>query len=348
MLFHDAQASIGQLHRRSMEMAGEKLESLAKPPGSLGVLEEIAIKLAGIYGGMPFTGRKIVMIMAGDHGVVEEGVSVFPQEATVQMIHAFLGGGAAINVLAGHSGAEVIVVDMGVKGELESHKNLYKCKVKPGTNNMVRKPAMTREEAVQAVETGIKVINWEIEKGAKIVALGEMGIGNTTPSSAIVSVMAGVAVDKVVGKGTGISRNTLQQKCQIIKNAIKLHSPNPEDPIDVLSKVGGLEIAGLTGVILGAAARRIPVVIDGFVTGAAAMLAVGLKSECKDYMFPSHLSWEPGHEIMMEWLGLKPMIHMKMRLGEGTGAAMALHIIDAAVKIFNGMSTLEEVNINGN
>jgi len=347
LLLDNTISSIGPLDVRSMDIARKRLDSLTKPPGSLGRLEELVIRLTGIYGDSPVTGRKVV-VMAGDHGIAEEGVSAYPQEVTAQMVNNFLNGGAAINVLARCSGAEVVVVDVGVKAELNGneHENFYSYKVRRGTNNMILGPAMTRQEAVRAVEAGVEVVNREVEKGAVIIATGEMGIGNTTPSSAILSVIAGLEVEKAVGRGTGINDDALENKRLLIKKAIELHNPSPENPLDVLSKVGGLEIAGLTGVILGAAARRVPVVIDGFISGAAAMLAVKLAPACRDYIFPSHLSGEPGHRTMLEWLGLKPIMMLDMKLGEGTGAALALHIIDASIRIYHEMATFEEASVS--
>ncbi|NLK01009.1 MAG: nicotinate-nucleotide--dimethylbenzimidazole phosphoribosyltransferase [Clostridia bacterium] len=337
-------AAIQPLDAAGMEAAKGRISSLAKPRGSLGVLEDIAVKLAGIHGKIPYIGGKVVIIIAGDHGVAEEGVSAYPQDFTIKMVDTFLKGGAAVNVLARHAGAEIVVVDMGVKGSLGNHASLRHSKIKFGTDNMLFKPAMTREEAVRAVECGIEAAREEMEKGAGILALGEMGIGNTTPSTAILASLAGVPVEGVVGRGTGIDGEILEGKCRIINTAIEKHSPDPRDPLDVLAKVGGLEIAGLVGVILGSAAKRTPVIMDGFISGAAAMLAAALRPECRDYIFPSHLSMEPGHGVMLDWLGLKPIIHMDMCLGEGTGAVLALHIIEAAVKIFNEMATLDELS----
>lgn len=328
------------------EDAQKRLDSLTKPPGSLGVLEKIAVKLARIQDNpMPTLGDKVVMTMAGDHGVVEEGVSAFPQEVTPQMVLNFLYQGAAINVLAKHAGARVIVTDVGVAGEPIIHPDLNNCRIRNGTRNMAKESAMTEEEAVAAIEVGIKLVNKEIDKGATIVATGEMGIGNTTPSSAILACFSGKDIDLITGRGTGIDDAGMVKKQQAIKKALEVNKPDPLNPLDVLQKVGGLEIAALTGVILGASARRIPVVIDGFISTAAALVAYKMKNECKEYMLASHVSQEPGHKIMLEMIELQPVLYLDLRLGEGTGAALAFQLIEAAVKIIHGMATFAEAGV---
>lgn len=338
---------IGDLDQRAMAAARERLDQLTKPPGSLGVLEELAVQLAGISGNpMPAVRDKVVIVMAGDHGVVEEGVSAFPSEVTPQMVYNFIRGGAAINVLARQAEARVIVVDLGVAAEV-NHPGLINRKVRYGTGNIAWEPAMSREEAVRAVVAGIEVAEEEIKNGAEILATGDMGIGNTTPSSAILAAFSGLPVPRVVGRGTGVDDHRLELKVRAIARALELHRPDPRDPLDVLSKVGGLEIAGLAGVILGAAAARRPVVIDGFISGAAALVAGRMEPKAIKYMIASHVSQEPGHRIIMEMLDLKPMLQMKMRLGEGTGAALAFHLIEAATRIIHEMATFADAGVSG-
>ncbi len=346
MNLESVKGRIKPLDERAMELAQKRLDSLTKPLGSLGVLEEIAKKLAGITGNpQPKIGKKTVIVMAGDHGVVEEGVSAYPQEVTTQMVFNFLNGGAGINVLARHVGAEVKVVDVGVAAPLEA-LGLISCKVKMGTNNMAKGPAMSKEEAIKAIEAGIKVAEEVIKKGTDLLGVGDMGIGNTTPSSAILSVMGNLPVEEVVGRGTGINDERLKAKILAIKKAIEINKPNPEDALDVLAKVGGLEIGGIAGCIIGAAANRIPVVIDGFISGAAALIATGIVPETKDFMIASHVSAEQGHKKILELLGLKPILFMDMRLGEGTGATLAMNIVEAATKIVNEMATFQNAGVS--
>ena len=346
-LFKETLESIVKTNPAMGEEAQKRLDNLTKPPGSLGVLEKIVVQLAQIQENpLPTLGDKVVMTMAGDHGVVEEGVSAFPQEVTPQMVLNFLYNGAAINVLSNHAGARVVVTDVGVAGEPIDHPDLNNCRVRPGTRNMAKGPAMTEEEAVAAIEVGIKLVNEEIDKGATLIATGEMGIGNTTPSTAILACFSGKDVEFITGRGTGVDDHGLIKKQQAIRKALEVNKPNPTDALDVLKKVGGLEIAALTGVILGASARRVPVVIDGFISTAAALVAYNMKEECKEYMLASHLSQEPGHKIMLDIMGLQPVLHLDLRLGEGTGAALAFHLIEAAVKIIHEMATFEEAGVS--
>lgn len=333
--------------RKAGQEAQLRLDSLTKPPGSLGVLEHIAVQLAAIQGrSIPVSGPKVVMVMAADHGVAEEGVSAFPQEVTPQMVMNFLQQGAAINVLAAHAGAEVVVTDVGINGEAIDHPDLHIRKIRYGTRNIAKEAAMTEKEAIAAIEAGIELVTAQIEAGARFVATGEMGIGNTTPSSAILACFSGQAVEHITGRGTGLSDAGLHLKQKVIQKALEVNQPDPSRPLDVLSKVGGLEIAALTGVILGAAARKVPVVIDGFISTAAALVACKMKPECIDYTIASHLSQEPGHKIMLDMMGLKPTLHLNLRLGEGTGAVLAFHLIEAAVKIITNMATFEEAGVS--
>ncbi|HAW60579.1 MAG TPA: nicotinate-nucleotide--dimethylbenzimidazole phosphoribosyltransferase [Actinobacteria bacterium] len=334
------------LDERAMNLARERQDQLTKPQGSLGMLEEISVKLAGITGNpRPMIGDKVVIVMAGDHGVVKEGVSAFPQEVTPQMVYNFITGGAGINVLARHVSARVTVVDVGVAAEInDPHVRVRK--VKAGTDNMARGPAMSREEAISAIEVGMETVKEEIQGGATIIGTGDMGIGNTTPSSAIVAVLGGLPVEAVVGRGTGIDDDRLRQKINVIREAIRVNNPDPGDALDVLAKVGGLEIAGLTGCILGAAANHIPVIVDGFISGAAALVAARLAPKAANYMMASHVSAEPGHKMTLDIIGLKPMLNMDMRLGEGTGAALAMNIIEAACKVLSEMATFAEAGVS--
>lgn len=333
--------------RKAGEQAQKRLDSLTKPPGSLGALENIAVQLAMIQGrSIPISGPKVVMVMAADHGVVEEGVSAFPQEVTPQMVVNFLNHGAAINVLAAHADARVVVIDVGIKGAAIDHPDLHIRKIRPGTRNMAKEAAMTEEEAIAAIEVGIEMANMEIDNGAGLIATGEMGIGNTTPSSAILACISGQNIEKITGRGTGLNDAGLKVKQEVINRALTVNQPDPDQALDVLKKVGGLEIAALTGVILAASARKIPVVLDGFISSAAALLAYRFNKNCVDYMIASHLSQEPGHRIMLDEMGLKPLLYLDLRLGEGTGAVLAFHLIEAAVRIISQMATFEEAGVS--
>ncbi|HEY3415481.1 MAG TPA: nicotinate-nucleotide--dimethylbenzimidazole phosphoribosyltransferase [Armatimonadota bacterium] len=340
--------AIAPLDMDAMAAAEARQGMLTKPPQALGRLESLSIRLAGITGkAQPSMTRKTIAVMAGDHGVVREGVSAFPAEVTPQMVYNFLAGGAAINVIGRHVGARVVVTDVGVAADLSAAVGVRHCKVRPGTGNMAREAAMTREEAIQAFEVGIALVEEEIATGLDIIATGEMGIGNTTPSSAIIAAFTGLPVVQVTGRGTGISTEALAAKVKIIEQALAFNQPNPKDPIDVMAKVGGLEIAALAGVILGAAAHRIPVVMDGFISGAAALTAVRLCPGVKDYILPSHISVEVGHKAAFAELGLTPLFDLEMRLGEGTGAALAMSIIEASAKILSEMATFESAGVTG-
>ena len=335
------------LDKAAMEKAQARQDSLTKPQGSLGRLEELAIKIAGIKAEpLPKIQHKAIVIMAADHGVVAERVSLYPQEVTRQMVFNFLAGGAGINVLARHIGARVAVVDMGVVGGFEPHPALVCKMIDFGTKNMAQGPAMTRQQAIDVLEAGIGVIETEIAKGLDIVGTGDMGIGNTTASSAILAAITGERVEKLTGRGTGIEDKQLAHKVEIIRWALATNRPNPEDPIDVLAKVGGFEIGGLAGVMLGAAAHRIPVVIDGFISGAAALIAVKLSPQAKDYLIASHLSAEAGHKVLLDYLGLVPLLNLGMRLGEGTGAALGIFLAEVAVKILTEMATFDEAGVS--
>lgn len=339
-------ANVRALDSEAMELAAARQDQLTKPQGSLGVLEELSIRLAGIQGNpLPAVRRKVIIVMAGDHGVVSEGVSAFPQEVTPQMVANFAAGGAGINVLSRHSGAEVRVVDIGVAADVDI-PGIIQRKIRPGTANMVEGPAMTHEEAVASIETGIEVAEDEIEAGADLLGTGEMGIGNTTASSAILAVFSGADIAQATGRGTGIDTGGLHLKREVIRRAIERNQPDSADALDVLAKVGGLEIGGLAGVILGGAANRVPVIIDGFIASAAALVAARLCPAARDYMIASHVSVEPGHKLLLEELGLKPMLFMDMRLGEGTGAALAANLVEASAKILSEMATFADAGVS--
>jgi nicotinate-nucleotide--dimethylbenzimidazole phosphoribosyltransferase len=340
--------SIQPLDAIAMDAARARQNRLTKPPGSLGRLEEISIQVAGITGQeRPVIGDKVVITCAGDHGVVAQGVSAYPQEVTPQMVDNFLAGGAAINVLARHVGARVVVVDVGVAADFETQPGLVVKKVAHGTADMTQGPAMSREQAVQAVEAGIEVMENEIAQGASLIATGDMGIGNTTPSSAIVAAITGLPVARVTGHGTGIDDIRLVHKVAVIEQALAVNRPNPDDALDVLSKVGGFEIGAIAGVILGAAAQRVPVVIDGFISTAGALIADGLAPLARDTMIAAHDSVEIGHKAMLDHLGLVPCLDFDLRLGEGTGAALVLSVVEAACKILDEMATFESAGVSG-
>ena len=338
---------IKPLDRGAMAEARTRQNRLTKPRGSLGRLEELSIQLAGIQGKpIPQVRHKTIIIMAGDHGVTAEGVSLFPQRVTAQMVYNFLAGGAGINVVARQVGARIIVVDMGVAVEVEPSPQLLSRKVALGTQNMLIGSAMTGEQAVKAVETGIEVVTDEVAKGLDIVGTGDMGIGNTTASSAICAVMMGRSVAEVTGRGTGIADRQLAHKIGVIGKVLAVNRPDPEKPLDVLAKLGGFEIGGLVGVMLAAAAHRIPVVIDGFISGAAALIATALSPELKDFLIAAHVSAEVGHRLLLKHIGLKPLLDLGMRLGEGTGAALGIFLADVAAKVLAEMSTFAEAGVS--
>ena len=329
-----------------LSLAQARLDRLTKPLGSLGQLEEIAKRYVAIVENLsPKLDKKIIYTFAGDHGVVAEGVSAYPKEVTPQMVYNFLRRGAGINVLARHAGAQVVVVDIGVDHEFQPVEGLVIRKVARGTGNMARGPAMSREQALQAVFVGLEMANHAREQKADLVGTGDMGIGNTTPSSAILSSLTGLPVSQVTYRGTGIDDATLGRKIQTIEKAIARNNPDPKDPLDVLAKVGGFEIAGIAGLIIGCASHRIPVVVDGFISTAGAMIAVSLNPEIKGYLFAAHQSVEVGHRFMWEYIGQEPILNLSLRLGEGTGAALAMFIIEAAVKVLNEMATFTEAGV---
>jgi len=338
---------IGRLDEATMAEARSRQDRLTKPAGSLGRLEELSVQVAGITGRLnPPLANKVVFTFAGDHGVTAEGVSAYPAEVTPQMVYNFVRGGAAINVLARHVGARVVIADLGVAADLEPHEAIVHRKVAYGTQNMAQGPAMTRAQAVQALEAGVEIFETErAARGVDLAATGDMGIGNTTPSSAIVAAFTGRPVAEVTGRGTGIDEAGWQRKVATIERALAVNQPDPTDALDVLMKVGGFEIGGLAGVILAGAAHRVPVVIDGFISGAAALIAAGLAPAVKPFLIAAHRSVEIGHRAMLEHLGVTPLFDLDLRLGEGTGAALAFPLVEAAVKILNEMATFAEAGV---
>jgi len=324
-----------------------RLDNLTKPLRSLGRLEEFARRLVMITENlMPELGKKAIFTFAGDHGVADEGVSAYPRVVTGQMVLNFLKGGAAINVLARHAGSEVVVVDIGVDHDFGEMNGLLSRKIVRGTKNMRKGPAMERSKAEACVRVGIELAEVYAGKGYGIFATGDMGIANTTPSAAIVAVLTGRPVPEVTGRGTGISDDALQNKIRVIEDSIALNKPDPQDPLDVLAKVGGAEIGGIAGLIIGAAAHRVPVIVDGFISTAGALIASSLEPLTKDYMFAAHNSVEVGHRVMLGKLGLRPILGLDMRLGEGTGAALAMLLIEAGLKIYREMATFADAGVS--
>ena len=338
--------TIGPLDNQAMEASRARQDNLTKPQGSLGRLEHLAIKIAGIRReARPVLEKKAIIVMAADHGVAEEGVSAYPQEVTRQMLHNFAQGTAAINVLARLIGARVVVADIGVKSDMGPCQGIVNRKVAPGTRNIARGPAMTREQALQAIGVGIDVVQTEVARGLDIVGTGDMGIGNTTAAAAICAATSGWPVQAVVGRGTGVDDVQLANKVRVVRQALEINQPDPGDPLDVLAKVGGLEIAGLVGVMLGAAAHRIPVVLDGLISGSAALIAAGLSPVAEGYFIAAHRSAEPGHKAVFAQLRSSPLLDLNMRLGEGTGAALGIFLAEAAVKTMNEMVTFDEAGV---
>jgi len=328
-------------------LAQERLDSLTKPLGSVGRLEELAKQICAITGKEnPYLKNKVIFTLAADHGVTEEGVSPYPKEVTAQMVYNFLNGGAGINVLAKHVGARVVVVDIGVAADLKADPRLVVKKIAYGTKNMAKGPAMSREEAIKAIEAGKEIFEEEFKRGVDIAGTGEMGIGNTTSATCLAACFTGRRVDELTGRGAGLDDKGLKEKIEVIKRALELNKPNVKDPIDVLSKVGGFEICGLAGIILASAARRTPVVIDGFISGAAALAAFHIEPKVKEYMIAAHQSVERGHKAILEHIGLRPLLELDLRLGEGTGGALAIGLADASIKILTEMATFESANVS--
>ena len=331
----------------ALAAARARQDTLTKPLGSLGRLEDLSAALAGMFGqAIPQIRRKAVILAAGDHGVVAEGVSAYPQEVTPQMVYNFLRGGAGINVLAGHANAEIVILDAGVAADLPPHPQLRAVKVAPGTANMALGPAMTREQAIQCLEIGIAAAQEQLEQGADLIACGDMGIGNTTAASAITAAITGADPATVTGRGTGLDDPGLARKTEVIRRALAINQPDPQDGLEALAKVGGLEIGVLAGAMLGTAAGRRAVVVDGFISGAAALIAWRIAPAAKDYFIAAHQSVEPGHRVGLAAMGLTPLLDLGMRLGEGTGAALAFHLIEAAARCLAEMATFAEAGVS--
>ncbi len=327
--------------------AQARLDNKTKPLGSLGRLEEFARRVVAISGKPdPDISRKVVYTFAGDHGVTEEGVSLFPREVTPQMVLNFLSGGAGVNVLARHVGADVRVVDVGVDYDFAGVSGLIHKKIAHGTKNFAKGPAMSRDEMLAALTVGIELADQCRVEGVGLVGTGEMGIGNTTPSSAIIAALSGKTVAEVTHRGTGIGDEALINKIRVIELGLALNKPDPRDPLDVLAKVGGLEIAAIAGLVLGCAANSVPVVIDGFISTAGALIASELHPHVRDYIFAAHQSVEIGHRFMLERIGAEPILDLQFRLGEGTGAALAMTLIEAGVKVLKEMATFEQAGVS--
>jgi nicotinate-nucleotide--dimethylbenzimidazole phosphoribosyltransferase len=347
LLEHTIHAIPATLNQDAFTAAKDRLLNQAKPPGSLGIMEDISARLAAIKGAIDvhLTNKRIITC-AGDHGVTQEGVSLFPAEVTPQMVLNFAGGGASVNVIGKHAGAIVKAADIGVNFDSNPDLPIFHKKVRHGTANFTREPAMTRDEAVQSIEAGIEIVGELMaEAPVDLLGTGDMGIGNTTPSSAIIAAFSGIPVEKLTGRGTGINDAALNNKISVIQRGLDLHRPNPSDPLDILSKVGGLEIGGLAGLVLGAAAHGIPVICDGLISTAGALIACELAPAAKQYLFASHKSVEIGHKYMHDRLGLTPLIDLQFRLGEGTGAAVCMELLDLSTRILADIKTFEEVGV---
>lgn len=344
-LLKETISEIGELDQEVMEKAKARLDNLTKPPGSLGYLEDLAVQLAGIAGDVfPDVSKKEHIIMVGDHGVVKEGVSAFPQSITQAMVKNFLNGGAAVNVLARQHGINISIVDIGMVDRIEDDK-VIQANVKRGTNNLLTGPAMSREKAVKSIEVGIEITNELIAQGAELIGTGEMGIGNTTPSSAIIKAATDLSLDQVVGFGTGLDEEGLANKKEVIKKALEVNQPDSEDGIDILSKVGGLEIGGMAGIMLAGARARKPVLIDGLISAAAALIAYLIEPKVVNFLIPSHKSVEPGHASLYNFLEMEPMFDLSMRLGEGTGAVLGMSIVESSNRIIKEMATFDTLDI---
>lgn len=345
MNMYDVMKEIQPLNEEIMKKVSEHIENLSKPVGSLGRIEELAIQVAGITNKeRPTVHSPAIIVCAADHGIVCEGVSAYPQEVTKLMIDNFVQGGAAINVFGRQIGATVTVVDVGVNGEIKSDKVLHK-KVKNGTNNFLHEAAMTEEEAVKAIEVGMEVANDLINKGHELLITGEMGIGNTTASSALIAAFTNAPVEEVVGFGTGLNEEGQKHKIAVIKEVLKNHAINKDEPLQTFAKIGGLEIGALAGVILQGAARKVPVIVDGLISSAAALVAYELCPAILGHIIISHQSVEPGQRALFTYLNKKPLLNLDLRLGEGTGAALCYPLVDAACRMMAEMATFSDLGI---
>jgi nicotinate-nucleotide--dimethylbenzimidazole phosphoribosyltransferase len=344
-LLKETTDSIKPLYSECVVKAWQRIDNLTKPIGSLGGLEEIAAKLIGITGKTNNSiNKKNIIIMCADNGVTEEGVSACPQNITAIVTKNFTKHITGVCKLAQYSNSDITVVDVGVNADFDN-KTIINKKIAYGTKNMAIGPAMTKDEAIRAIEVGIETVNGLVSSGYDLLGTGEMGIGNTTTSAAVLSVLSGMNSDLVVGKGSGLTQMQYENKKSVVKRSIQVNAPNKNDVIDVLAKVGGFDIAALCGCFLAAASLRVPIVIDGFISSAAALCAYRINPLCKEYMFPSHLSAETGAIYMMNELNLTPMLNLNMRLGEGSGCALAFNIIEAALYTINNMATFQEAEI---
>lgn len=340
-------AGIRPLDQAAMDAAKARLDTLIKPIGSLGRLEDLSVQLAGITGNVVGSyRRKATVILCADNGVYEEGVSAAPQSVTLMQTLNFGKGITGIGVLSGLAGSDMIVVDIGVNGEVATDTVLDR-KIRKATSNLAKMPAMSREEALRAIDIGFEQVRALYESGYSVVGTGEMGLANTTTASLVVLSLTGCKLEEATGKGAGLTSEAFEHKKQVVRRAFEMHQPNPEDPIDVLSKVGGFDIAGMVGVFLGAAYYRMPVIIDGVISAAAALAAHMLCPDAKHYMVPSHRSDEPGYAPAMRALSLEPYFHLGMRLGEGTGCPFAFLLIDAAERVIRDMATFAEASMEG-
>ena len=345
-LFNEAVNGIKPLYNDTMQEAQKRVGILAKPPGSLGKLESIAVKLSGITGNViNDVKKKCTIIMSADNGIYEEGVSSCPQTVTVAQTINFIKGITGVGVLSRHEGSDLKVVDIGINFDIE-FPGLINRKIRKSTWNISKGPAMTREEAIEAIETGIEIVKLAKEEGYSLLGTGEMGICNTSTSSAVLISFTGCSIETAVGRGAGLTDKAFENKKVVIKSAIEVNMPDKNDPIDVLAKVGGFDIAGIVGCFIGAAYYRVPILIDGFISAAAALIASKLNPLVKEYLIPSHNSAEPGYLLVMNELGLSPMLDLDMRLGEGSGCPIAFNIVSAACAMMKNMATFEEAEIN--
>jgi nicotinate-nucleotide--dimethylbenzimidazole phosphoribosyltransferase len=348
-LLEDTIAAVGPLDAAAVAAARERQEALTKPSGSLGRLEDVSVQLAGIASQCPppLPEPAVVAVFAADHGVHAQGVSPWPQEVTAQMVANFLASGAAVNAIAAQAGAAVCVVDVGVAADLPTARGLLSRKVRPGTADMTEGPAMTLEEARLAVETGIKVAADLVDEGNRCLITGDMGIANTTASAALIAVFTGSTPALVTGRGTGIDDSTWARKVEVVRRALDLHRCDPASPLETLAAVGGLEHAALAGFVLGGAARRVPVLLDGVIACAAAVAARAFAPQVTDYLIAGHLSTEPGALRALDALGLQPLLDLGMRLGEGSGAVLALPVVAAAARVLRDMATFDSAGVSG-
>jgi len=345
--FRSTLKSIEPIGKDLLSAAQAKIDSKTKPLGSLGKLENLAVQLCLIQKNFnPRIHRKSMFVFAADHGVVEEGVSAYSSEVTGQMVKNFLEGGAAINVLCRHGGIDIRVVDMGVAGEIENHPLLLNKKVRKGTRNFTLTSAMTPEETVSAIQNGAEVFLNEYKSNPiDIVGLGDMGIGNTTSATATICAICGISPAEATGRGTGIDDKALKHKAEVIARSLRFHRPDPKDALDVLQKVGGFEIAGIAGAALAAASKRTAAVLDGVISTAGGLIAYLINPNIQGFLISGHRSVEPAQEAALAFMELKPLVDLNMRLGEGTGAALAIHIADAAAKIMSEMASFEEAGV---